>query len=68
MNDISFERVPIDTSANVSTTPEPRHNFSKILLKNNKGKHKTAKKNRKTLSENGTKQRQNKKASSISNS
>lgn len=44
MNDISFERVPIDTSANVSTTPEPRHNFSKILLKNNKGKHKTAKK------------------------
>ena len=34
--------MPIDTAYNVQPVPEPRLDFSNILLRNNKEKHKAA--------------------------
>ena len=44
VNNILFEHEPIDTTPDISPSPEPLLDFSDILLKNNKGKNKTAKK------------------------
>ena len=39
--------MPIDTAYNVQPVPEPRLDFSNILLRNNKEKHKAATKKKK---------------------
>ena len=44
MNDIFFEYVPIDAAYNIPPTPEPRFDFSNILLRNNKEKQRAPKK------------------------
>ena len=44
VNDILFEYVPIDTAYNIPPTPEPRFEFSNILLRNNKEKQSAPKK------------------------
>ena len=41
-----LEHEPVDTTPDIPRSPEPLLNFSDILLKNNKGKNRTAKKNR----------------------
>ena len=45
-NHILLEHEPVDTTPDIPRSPEPLLNFSDILLKNNKGKNRTAKKNR----------------------
>ena len=40
VNDILFEHVPINTASYVPLLPEPKVDFSNILLRNNKEKHK----------------------------
>ena len=49
VNDILFEQQihPIDTASNVPLAPEPSLDFSDILLKKNKEKHKAAQKKKK---------------------
>ena len=44
VNNILFEHEPFDTTPDILPSPEPLLDFSDILLKNNKGKNKTAKK------------------------
>ena len=43
--------MPIDTAYNVQPVPEPRLDFSNILLRNKKEKHKAAKKKKKKKKE-----------------
>ena len=45
-NHILLEHGPVDTTPDILRSPEPLLNFSDILLKNNKGKNRTAKKKR----------------------
>ena len=50
--------MPIDTAYNVQPVPEPRLDFSNILLRNNKEKHKAATKKKKKKKKKREKMRQ----------